>query len=308
MAQFTFVDLFAGIGGMRLAFEAVGGRCVFSSEWDGACRAMYAANFGGEVGGDIREVAAEAVPAHDVLVGGFPCQAFSIIGRKRGFADTRGTLFFEIERILRGRRPRAFLLENVRQLLTHDGGRTFAVICGRLRALGYGVHYRVLNGLEFGVPQKRERVVVVGFFGGGAFVFPSGGGRRKTLGEVLLPEGEVPRKYFLSAAVLAKRARRLREQGKTLPPPPFVVHENKSGNLGIHPFCTALRAGGSHNYVAVNGVRRPTPRELLRLQGFPDAYRIVVADSHVRRQAGNSVVVPKIAAVAGNLVAAMGVC
>src|SRR5581483_3232266 len=157
---YAFIDLFAGIGGIRIAFERAGARCVFSSEWDGPCQDVYEANFGERPAGDIAAVPSADIPSHDILAGGFPCQAFSIIGDRMGFADTRGTLFFEIERILRDKRPRAFLLENVKQLVTHDRGRTFRTILGKLKALGYHTHWTVLNGLDFGVPQKRERTII----------------------------------------------------------------------------------------------------------------------------------------------------
>src|SRR3989344_902259 len=161
--KFTFIDLFAGIGGIRIAFDNVGGRCVFTSEIDEYSQKMYENYFGEKPHGDITKIDAKDIPDHDILTGGFPCQAFSIIGGRRGFADTRGTLFFDVERILKEKRPKAFLLENVRNLTTHDGGRTFEVIKEKLQALGYFIHYKVLNGLNFGVPQKRERIIIVGF-------------------------------------------------------------------------------------------------------------------------------------------------
>lgn len=302
--KFRFIDLFAGIGGMRIAFGRAGGECVFSSEWDGPCRAMYEANFGSRPFGDITGLEAGSVPDHDILAGGFPCQAFSIIGNKLGFADTRGTLFFDVERILKVKRPGMFLLENVRQLTTHDGGRTFKVILRHLEGLGYHVHHKVLNGLDFGVPQKRERIIIVGFREDCPFEFPSGGGESRSLSDVLEPDDEVDGRHFLSDYFRQKLRRKLKEQGKGITRRPVMVHENKSGNLGIHPFSTALRANGSYNYVTVNAERRLTPREMLRLQGFPDSYKIVVPYTQLRKQAGNSVVIPKIEAVARAMVEA----
>ena len=196
--EFKFVDLFAGIGGIRIAFERVGGCCVFSSEWDEPCQAMYLENFGEKPAGDITKVIAEEIPDHDILAAGFPCQAFSIIGNKGGFADTRGTLFFDIARILEVKRPKAFLLENVKQLTTHDSGKTFCVIVGQLEDLGYYVHHKVLNGLNFGVPQKRERTIIVGFHKNFPFEFPTNGRRPKSLSDILQPESEVDSKHFLS--------------------------------------------------------------------------------------------------------------
>ena len=303
--QFTFIDLFAGIGGVRIAFERAGGKCVFTSEWDKPCQMMYEANFNEKPFGDITKVNAEDVPNHDILTGGFPCQAFSIIGDKRGFADTRGTLFFDVERLLRAKKPSAFLLENVKQLTTHNGGQTFKVILGRLTGLGYFVHHKVLNGLDFGVPQKRERVILVGFKKNCPFSFPSGGCATRTLSDILEPKRSVDKKHRLSDYFRAKIRRKLREQNKRIAYRPAILHENKGGNIGIHPFSCALRANGSYNYITVNGERRLTPREMLRLQGFPDTFKIVVPDTQARKQAGNSVVIPKIEAVARAMISAM---
>lgn len=303
--KFKFIDLFAGIGGIRIAFERAGGQCVFRSEWDEPCQAMYEANFGEKPFGDITKLNAEDVPDHDILTSGFPCQAFSIIGNKLGFADTRGTLFFDVERILKTKQPTAFLLENVKQLSTHDKGRTFKLILEHLAKLGYFVHYKVLNGLDFGVPQKRERIIIVGFKKNYPFEFPKNRTEAKTLSDILEPEDEVDKKHFLSHYFRQKLQRKLKEQGKKITTRPVVIHENKGGNLGIHPFSTALRAHGSYNYVTVNAERRLTPREMLRLQGFPDTFKIVVADTQIRKQAGNSVVIPKIEAVAHAMIKAM---
>ena len=303
--NFKFIDLFAGIGGIRIAFERVRGKCVFTSEWDKSCQVMYEANFGDKPDGDITKIIAENVPDHDTLTGGFPCQAFSIIGSGRGFADTRGTLFFDVERIIRAKQPKAFLLENVKQLTSHDGGRTFKVILGKLESLGYFVHYKVLNGLDFGVPQKRERIMLIGFKENYPFEFPKNGTEVKTLADILEPGDTIDKKHFLSDYFRKKIETKLREQNKEIISRPVVLHENKGGNLGIHQHSCALRANGSYNYLTVNGERRLTPREMLRLQGFPDTFKMVVPDTQVRKQAGNSVVIPKIEAVARAMMQAM---
>ena len=303
--KFKFIDLFAGIGGIRIAFERAGGKCVFTSEWDEPCQIMYEANFGEKPFGDITKIIANEVPDHDILTGGFPCQAFSIIGNGRGFADTRGALFFDVERILKTKQPKAFLLENVKQLTTHDNGRTFKIILGHLENLGYFIHYKVLNGLDFGVPQKRERIMIVGFKESYPFEFPRNGTEKKTLADILEQDDQINKKHFLSDYFRKKLQRKLKEQGKKITTRPVVIHENKGGNLGIHTFSTALRANGSYNYVTVNGERRLTPREMLRLQGYPDTFKMVVPDTQVRKQAGNSVVIPKIEAVARAMVQAM---
>lgn len=303
--KIKFIDLFAGIGGIRIAFERAGAKCVFSSEWDEPCQVMYEANFDERPFGDITKIKAEDVPDHDILTGGFPCQAFSIIGNKLGFADTRGTLFFDVERILNTKQPKAFLLENVKQLVSHDKGRTFKVILEKLENLGYFVHYKILNGLDFGVPQKRERIVLVGFKKNYPFEFPRNGIEKQTLADILEPDDKIDKKHFLSDYFRKKLERRLKEQNKKLTFRPVVLHENKGGNIGIHPHSCALRANGSYNYLTVNGERRLTPREMLRLQGFPDSFKIVVPDTQARKQAGNSVVIPKIEAVARAMIKAM---
>lgn len=292
-----FIDLFAGIGGIRLPFDELGYQCVFSSEWDKAASATYEANFGEKPCGDITKIAAEDIPAHDLLLAGFPCQAFSIMGKMRGFDDLRGTMFFEVARILQYHRPQVVLLENVKQLTTHDKGRTFATILGTLDELGYHVKWKVLNALDFGLPQKRERVIVVGFLDVRQYDSFDFAFKRKPycLGEVLEKDEEVDSSLFASEKIVEKR--RLRTVGKTIFYP-SIWHENKSGNISVLDHACALRTGASYNYLLVNGVHRPSSRELLRLQGFPDSFKIVVPHSEIRRQTGNSVAVPMIRMVA----------
>lgn len=291
---YKFIDLFAGVGGIRIALENVGMECVFSSEWDEPCQKMYEANFGEKPHGDITKIDSKDIPDHDILTGGFPCQPFSIIGAGKGFADTRGTLFFDIERILAEKKPRAFLLENVKQLRGHDKGRTLQVILEHLKNLGYTVYYDIFNGLDFGVPQKRERIVLVGFLENVKFSFPTKPiAKPKTLKEILENDNKVDPKHFLSESAKKK----INDKVKKPFPIPSIWHENKSGNIGVHEYSCALRANASYNYLVVNGVRRLTPREMFRLQGFPDTYKIVVSDTQARKQAGNSVVIPKIQAI-----------
>jgi DNA (cytosine-5)-methyltransferase 1 len=298
---FKTIDLFAGIGGIRLGFEAHGCVTVFASEWDRYAQDMYEANFGERPFGDINAIEPSAIPDHDILLAGFPCQPFSIAGKGLGFADTRGTLFFNIEAILETKRPRAFLLENVKRLTTHDEGRTFAVILDRLDKLGYTVYHRVLNSLDFGVPQKRERIYIVGFSEEIDFEFPSPLGSFAPLTDVLLDDDDVPESYFLSEHLREKRMNAVKGE----PPYPSIWHENIGGNVSALPYSCALRAGGSYNYLVVNGVRRLTDREMLRLQGFPDSFIINIPYSQARKVAGNSVSVPVIKSIAGNLVKAL---
>jgi len=297
--SYTFIDLFAGIGGIRIAFERNGMESVFSSEWDKAAQKTYEANFGEIPFGDITKIDAKTIPDHDILTGGFPCQPFSIIGSGKGFGhETQGTLFFDIERILIAKKPRAFLLENVKQLRGHDGGRTLKVILEHLRALGYKVQYEIFNGLNYGVPQKRERIVIVGFLEDVNFEFPTKPVTEiKTLKDILEDDSQIDKKHFLSDTAREKVNAKVKKPF----PIPSVWHENKSGHIGIHEYSCALRANASYNYLVVNGVRRLTPREMLRLQGFPDTFKIVVADTQVRKQAGNCVVIPKIQAIATQL-------
>ena len=295
--KFTFIDLFAGIGGIRIPFDEMGYHCVFSSEWDAKACKTYFANFGTLPFGDITKIPAERIPKHDVLLAGFPCQAFSIMGKMQGFADTRGTMFFEIERILKHHHTPYILLENVKQLVGHDGGRTFKVILERLNQLGYHVKWQVLNALDFGLPQKRERVIIVGFLDktdceAFSFDIPH---KPYNLNDILEPDEDVDSKLFASDHIIAKR--REKTAGKQVFYP-SIWHENKAGNISVLDYSCALRTGASYNYLLVNGVRRPTSRELLRLQGFPEKFKIAVSHQDIRRQTGNSVAVPMIRMVA----------
>ena len=299
--KFTFVDLFAGIGGIRIPFTELGGKCVFSSEWDKAAQISYSYNFGEVPFGDITKINSDSIPKHDVLLAGFPCQAFSIIGKMKGFADTRGTMFFEVARILQHHQPKAILLENVKQLVSHDGGKTFKVILDTLAELGYSVKWEILNALDFGLPQKRERVIIVGFKSEEAcaqfnFDFEP---IAYNLASVLEDDKNVDSSLFASDMILDKRRKSV--EGKNVFYP-SVWHENKSGNISILPYACALRTGASYNYLLINGYRRPSSRELLRFQGFPEKFKIEVSHQEIRRQTGNSVAVPMIRAVAKKII------
>jgi DNA (cytosine-5)-methyltransferase 1 len=302
--SFRFIDLFAGIGGIRLGFESVGGECVFTSEWDTEAQKTYKANFGECPAGDITKIETADIPDHDILLAGFPCQPFSIIGKQKGFTDTRGTLFFEIERILRDKKPTAFLLENVKQFRTHDNGQTCETVLRKLNELGYHTHVTVLNALDFGVAQKRERTFIAGFIEPLYFRFPESYGVQPCLGDILEAEINIDKKLFASEMICRKRLERLKEQGRE-PFYPSMWHENKGGHIGMHPFSCALRHNASYNYLLVNGNRRPTGREMLRFQGFPESYQIVVDHSAIRAQAGNAVAVPVITAIAAEMMIAL---
>lgn len=295
--QTTFIDLFAGIGGIRIPFDELGFECVFSSEWDKAAQKSYEANFGETPCGDITQIPASQIPPHQILLAGFPCQAFSIMGKMNGFNDTRGTMFFEIERILKHHKTPIILLENVKQLITHDNGRTFKIILEKLKSLGYFIKYQVLNALDFGLPQKRERVIIVGFldetkFDKFKFDFVK---KKYNLQSILQSDDKIEKSLFVSEKIRLKRLESTKNKQIFYP---SVWHENKGGNISVLDYSCALRSGASYNYLLINGIRRPSARELLRLQGFPENYKIVVSQQELRKQTGNSVAVPVIREVA----------
>ena len=300
-----YIDLFCGIGGFRIAAEQIALelgipiKCFFSSDIDEECQKAYEENFGEKPAGNITTVKAEDVPNHDVLFAGFPCQPFSIIGHRKGLEDTRGTLFFEIARILEAKKPTAFLLENVKLLAGHNKGKTLKRIMLVLKDLGYHADYRVLNALDFGLPQKRERIFIVGFKKPCSFDWPKGGISMTPLKAIL--EDNVPEQYYASEYI---RINRLKKHKPT--DEPTIWHENKAGHISAYPYSCALRAGASYNYLLVNGERRLTPREMLRLQGFPDSFKDVCNYSQTRKQAGNSLPVPVAKAVLKNLFISQG--
>lgn len=306
MKEIRFIDLFCGIGGFRQAAtqaitqKGLKPQCVFSSDIDHFAQQAYEANYGERPIGDITKVDAKDIPDHDLLLAGFPCQPFSIIGEGKGLEDTRGTLFFDIARIIEEKKPKAFVLENVKNLRSHDGGRTFKMIYSVLTKLGYSVDAKVLNALDFGLPQKRERVFIVGHRGPMLFPWPTEKMPMKPLAEIL--EKEVPEQFYVSETIRQKRL-----AAHTPKVYPAIWHENKSKNISSHPYSCALRAGASYNYLLVNGERRLTPREMLRLQGFPDEFKIAVSDAQTRKQAGNSLPVPVAEYVISSLLTVMGV-
>lgn len=318
---FRFIDLFAGIGGLRLGFEAIGGRCVFTSEWDKYAQQTYRANFADgpahELAGDIRPFGANPslIPSHDVLLAGFPCQPFSLagvskknaLGRPHGFdCDKQGTLFFEIERIIRHHRPAAFLLENVKNLERHDKGRTFAVIKHTLEVeLGYRIEYRVISSHPW-VPQKRERIFIVGFREDHGFSFDGFEKRLPpqsewpVLGDILQSHNEIGQKYTLTAH-LWKYLQDYRAKHE------LAGHGFGYSVFGKNGVTRTLSAryykDGSEILVEQKGTRprRLTPRECARLMGFEHgdrSWNIPVSDTQAYKQFGNSVVVPVVEAVA----------
>lgn len=318
------IDLFAGIGGIRLGFDQAFGKniqTVFVSEWDESAKKTYKANFQDEteIAGDITAINEKDIPDFDICLAGFPCQAFSIAGRKKGFDDnfkgqTRGTLFFDVVRICAEKKPKVIFCENVKGLTIHDHGRTFKVIVGALRELGYTVFYKLLNSKDFGVPQNRERIYIVAFrndIAPGEFVFPEGTDSTKTIRDIM-EDAPIPSKYYLSDVYMQTLINHKKR------------HESKGNGFGyeirnLDGIAGTLVCGGmgrERNLIIDNrehdttptthikgkineeGIRKMTPREWARLQGFPDSFKFVLADVHLYKQFGNSVTVPVIKAIA----------
>ncbi|WP_440881185.1 DNA (cytosine-5-)-methyltransferase [Tenacibaculum sp. C7A-26P2] len=309
---FKFIDLFAGIGGIRMAYQNNGGKCVFTSEWDTYAKKTYEANFGEVPFGDITQISEKNIPDHDILLGGFPCQPFSIagvskknsLGRKHGFLDeTQGTLFFDIARIIKHKKPKAFMLENVKNLVSHDKKKTFKVIIKTLEKLGYNVHHKVLNG-KYYVPQNRERIIIVGFKktvfkSKETFEFPDPKEANFVFKEIL--ESKVDDKYTLSDKLwsyLQEHARKHKAKGNGF----------GFGMTDLNGISRTISAryykDGSEILIPQKGKnpRKLTPRECARLQGFPDKFIIPVSNNQAYKQFGNSVVTPLIEAVAKNIV------
>jgi len=337
-SEFTFIDLFAGIGGIRLPFQKLGGHCVFTSEWDKFAQKTYLTNFGEMPNGDITQIAASDIPDHDILLGGFPCQAFSQAGLKQGFSDTRGTMFFEIQRILTEKKPKAFVLENVKQLQGHDKGRTLNTILDILRGnfdleipddvplseetrhallekLNYWVDYKVLRAGDFGAPQNRERVFIVGFDKnyfkdcdfGELFNWPTPPKTPTRVGDILEDLSTIAPsddKFTISEKLWAGHQRRKAE------------HKTKGNGFGYSLFnaeseyANTISAryykDGSEILIEQSELskrpRKLTPRECARLQGFPEEYIVdAVSQGQIYKQFGNSVCMKVVDALAKNV-------
>lgn len=340
--EFEFIDLFAGIGGVRYPFQKRGGKCVFTSEWDKFSQKTYAFNYGEIPDGDITKISSVDIPPHDVLLAGFPCQAFSQAGLRKGFADTRGTLFFDVQRILTHHQPKAFILENVKQLKGHDKGKTLSTIMDILTGandpelpagielseevreslgtkLNYDVDCRVLSSNNFGVPQKRERIYIIGFnkdkltnyeIGGAKTILDKLASKRSktSLGDILEENSSVDDKYTISDKLWEGHQRRLLE------------HRAKGNGFGYSlfntdsPYCNTISAryykDGSEILIDQSDIgknpRKLTPRECARIQGFPETFNIdAVSDPQIYKQFGNSVSVPVIDSLAKEMIAVL---
>ena len=320
--KFTFIDLFAGIGGFRIAMQNLGGKCVYSSEWDAQAQKTYLANYGEVPFGDItKESTKQYIPdGFDILCAGFPCQAFSLAGKRRGFEETRGTLFFDVAEILRRKRPKAFFLENVKGLVIHDKGKTLDTILNVLRNdLDYYVHDpEIVNAMNFGVPQHRERIYIVGFrkdMKVKNFKYPEPTDKTKRFIDIR-EDKEVSPKYYLSTQyqqTLIEHKKRHESKGNgfgyEIIPDDGVANAIVVGGMGrernividhrLTDFTPVTNIKGEINH---DGWRRMTPREWARLQGFPDSFIIPVADASAYKQFGNSVAVPAIQATAEQII------
>jgi DNA (cytosine-5)-methyltransferase 1 len=311
-SSITFIDLFAGIGGFRLAFESNNGQCVFSSEWDKYSQRTYFENFGEVPHGDITEIEPESIPDHDILCAGFPCQPFSIagvskknsLGKKHGFEDkTQGTLFFNIAQILKIKQPKMFLLENVKNLKSHDKGNTFKIITDTLDELGYKFYYKIIDAQDY-VPQHRERIYIVGFnknyFGDNVpFQFPTPQKTKRKLGSIM--DKKVDEKYILSDHLweyLQNYAEKHKEKGNGF------GYGLVNKNSVTRTLSARYYKDGSEILVQMDNSnpRRLTPRECARLMGYDESFKIPVSDTQAYRQFGNSVVVPVVKDIAKEMV------
>jgi len=313
--SFRTLDLFAGVGGIRLGFEKAGFETVFANDFEERCKDTYDLNFSTSklIVEDIRKIEISDIPEFDFLLGGFPCQAFSVAGYRKGFKDEkgRGNLFFDIARILEARQPQGFLLENVKNLYGHDQGRTFKIILGTLEKLGYHVHAKVLNTMEYGgLPQNRERVYIVGFKNKkyfDKFSFPKKIPLKTSIADLLEKEKVADKYYYDTKPLYGKLKDDVKETGKVYQWRRKYVRENKSG---VCPTLTANMGTGGHNVPIIKdrwGIRKLTPLECARIQGFPENYKIPenLADSKLYMQFGNSVSVPVIEAIAKQILRAI---
>lgn len=299
--KFKYIDLFAGIGGMRIPFDELGGECVFTSEFDKYAQQTYEANFNEMPDGDIKTIDLEQIPKHDLLLAGFPCQAFSHAGLKKGFDDTRGTLFFDIATILKIHKPKAFLLENVKGLKSHDGGYTFKKIIDTLNDIGYQtLEHEVLNARDFGLPQNRERVFIVGFWKNTNFYFPESPKTKTRLGSIL--QKRVKDKYTISDKLWTsaiKRRERAISKGNGFSYKLFNRDSIYTSTLSARYYKDGLEILIEQKN---KNPRRITPLEARRLQGFPDNFIIPVSDTQAYKQFGNAVPVNVIREIAKKIV------
>lgn len=311
-----FIDLFAGIGGFRYALESFGCKCVFSSEWDKFCQESYNLNFGDIPYGDITKIDERDIPNFDILCGGFPCQPFSVSGKQKGFDDTRGTLFFDIVRIVAYHKPKVIFLENVKNLKAHNGGATFEVISNTLNELNYNIYYKVLNAKNFGLPQNRERITIVCIrkdIDNGNFEFPNGIDDFKTISDIK-EDDDKTEKYIINRDDISIDEEKLKnaiKNGKVNKPVQIgIIGKGGQGNRIYHEngigITLAASSGGAASKTGayyINGkVRKLSPREAARLQGFPEGFIIIENENQALKQFGNSVPIALLKAVFAGLI------
>lgn len=301
LKDYTFIDLFAGLGGFRLALESLGAKCVYSNEWDKACKEVYSMNFGETPDDDITLVNEKDIPDHDILCAGFPCQAFSISGKQRGFDDSRGTLFFDVARIIKEKKPKIVFMENVKNFAKHDSGNTLETVKTIMEELGYNFYYKVLNSVDYGVPQKRERIYMVGFrkdLGDEMFSFPQPFELSRHVEDFLLDENQLEDYLFTSRTDLQLNGK----EDDTYSNKPIRLGIFGKGGQGERIYSTkgiavTLSAYGGGIFAKTGGYmingtpRKLHPRECARIMGFPDSYKIHPNRNQAYKQFGNSVVV-----------------
>ena len=301
-----FIDLFSGIGGFRLALERLGMQCVFSSEIDKSARETYFANFAEYPSGDITRIAVKEIPKHDILCAGFPCQAFSIGGYRKGFEDTRGTLFFDIERIIKVKKPRCIFLENVKGLVNHDRGRTLKIINEKLKKQGYNLFYKVLNSSEYGVPQNRERIYIIGFRNKRIKFDFDLLQKKKTSLSTILDNNRILNKSELSDIAMKhvkNHLKKIKRVKKINYKYPRVISEIRPSRVSfrnddISPCLTAkMGTGGNNVPYIINFNRFMTVKECLRVQGFPANFKMRGSKQNRYKQIGNSVSAPLIKSI-----------
>ncbi|MGQ4001954.1 DNA cytosine methyltransferase [Francisellaceae bacterium CB300] len=303
LKDYKFIDLFAGIGGIRIPFDELGAKCVFSSEWDKFSQQTYFVNYNDMPYGDITAINEKDIPAFDILLAGFPCQPFSNAGLKKGFEDTRGTLFFDICRIVDYHKPKVILLENVKGFKSHNKGKTFSVVKKALEDLGYNVYSKVLNAKDFGVPQNRERIYIVALKGRGEFCFPDPLNKVTKVGDIL--EKSVDDKYTISDKLWAGHQRRKKDHVLKGNGFGYSIFDEES--IYTSTISARYYKDGSEILIKQEGKnpRKLTPKEASRLQGFPNNFIIPVSDTQSYRQFGNSVAVPVIRAISKNICLAL---
>lgn len=308
----TFIDLFAGIGGFRLALESLGAKCVYSSEWDKFAQSVYFNNFNVFPDGDITKIHEDTIPNHDILCAGFPCQAFSISGKQLGFEDSRGTLFFDVARIVKRKRPKIVFMENVKNFASHDNGRTLKIVKNTMEELGYNFHYKVLNAIDYGIPQKRERIYMICFRDDlyiKNFEFPQAFGLKLHVEDFLLSDDRMVKDLVVDREDTFFNGKIDNVYSKTRPIKLGIVNKGGQGEriYSVKGIAITLSANGggvfskTGGYLVNDKTRRLHPKECARLMGYPDSYKICDNRNQAYKQFGNSVVINVLQLIALNI-------